>query len=331
MKITFFERKFNANVISIEKLFDIIKGNLINRSIEIDVIKNPYNIRAMWKSLWFFKRKQGEINHITGDIHWASLLLDSDRLVLTIHDLVGLEDLKGVKKFLYYYIWFYFPIRKAKYITVISEKIKNDIIRLMPFASSKITVIPNCVTIPIKVPREKDKVNKVLIVGTRSNKNVERIIKALEGIPVHVYIVGKLSESQSDLIKKININFNNYINISDSDLERLYDDSDILCFVSLYEGFGLPILEAQARSCIVITSNISPMIEIAGGGAIFVDPTNVDEIREALIVLINDKEKRNQLINLGYNNVLNYLPSVITDQYLKIYKLISKTYKKSNF
>lgn len=324
MKVTFFERKFNADVISIEKLFNIIRKNLENKAVNIEIKNNPYSLKEMWKSMIYFKNNQGKINHISGDIHWAIFLLDRKRVVLTIHDLVGLEDLSGLKKILYYYIWIYFPIKKAKYITVISQKVKNDIIELIPSAESKLRIIPNCVTIEIKPPIQKKEVKKILIVGTRHNKNIERIILAMKGIDLELSIVGKLTVLQQTLLQENNIAFKNFININDEDLKVLYDKSDILCFVSLYEGFGLPILEAQARSCNVITSNISPMKDVAGKGAILVNPTNVEEIRTAILELILEPNKRDNLIQLGYENVQKYSPDAIAKKYIEVYKLIEQ-------
>jgi glycosyltransferase involved in cell wall biosynthesis len=88
--------------------------------------------------------------------------------------------------------------------------------------------------------------------------------------------------------------------ISDNELAALYLRSAGLIFASLYEGFGLPILESQRLGCPVITSNLSCMPEVAGEGAILVDPTSVDDIRNALLALC--KEKPDALIALGRQN-----------------------------
>ena len=76
--------------------------------------------------------------------------------------------------------------------------------------------------------------------------------------------------------------FKNKINISEEELQQIYFESDILCFPSLYEGFGLPILEAQASEVAVITSNISPTKEVAGKGAILVNPLDKNEIKKSI-------------------------------------------------
>ena len=115
--------------------------------------------------------------------------------------------------------------------------------------------------------------------------------------------------------------YNNFINISEEELLNYYDKADVLCFPSLYEGFGLPVLEAQARNCAVITSNISPLKEIAGNGAILVNPYNVQEIREALEILENEKIRLNLIIK-GKDNLKNYLPEIIAQKYMLLYQKI---------
>jgi glycosyltransferase involved in cell wall biosynthesis len=324
MEIHFFERKIVEGQLSIEKLFSVLYRQLEDKKINFKVIKNPYSLSQFWKSLFFFKNQQGDINHITGDIHWACLFLDKNKTILTIHDLVGLYQYTGIKKWLYYILWVYLPIKKLKYITVISEKTKQEVLKYMPSAEKKIHVISNFVIIPIlenTTATCQDKI-RVLVVGTRSNKNIERILQALINIDVKITIIGELEESHEHIIKANNMQINSVNNISDDELIEKYYQSDILLFPSLYEGFGLPILEAQAQNCCVITSNISPMKEIAGGAAILVDPFSVEEIRNAVIKLVNSKEERKNLLEKGKENVMTYSPEKISHQYINLYNKI---------
>lgn len=326
MKVHYFFRQFHPHQTSIEKLFNIIiiavkKNNMIIKKIENEY---DFSLKGIFSTLLFFRKNQAEINHITGDIHWAAFALDSKRTVLTIHDLVGLHSLSGLKKKLFYYFWVYLPIKKLKYITVISEKTKNEIIALIPEAEKKITVIPNALTVEI-VPTVLDKKNKVphiLIVGTRSNKNIERTFKALRDLDIFLNIIGPLSVDQENLLSVYKINYSNVINISDDELNEFYDAADILCFPSVYEGFGLPILEAQARNCAVITSNISPMKEVALDSALLVNPESVSEIREAVIKLLNDPKMKEELIKKGKENITKFSVESVAKQYLDLYKKI---------
>lgn len=328
MKINYFFRRYNHNQISIEKLFDAIIHHIKKNNVDIKKIGNPFpfSLSGIIKSLIFFRKNQGQINHITGDIHWASLVLDSDTTILTIHDLVGMREYTGAKKWLYYIFWVLLPIKKLKYITTISEKTRNEILELIPSAAPKINVIPNLLTIDY-LPNnflKKNKVLNVLIIGTRSNKNIERIFEASLDKNIELTIVGELMPIHREKLKKYDIVYHNFINVSESELLNCYDNADVLCFPSLYEGFGLPILEAQARNCAVITSNISPMKEVAGDGAILVNPNCIQEIQKALDILKNE-EVRLELISKGKENIKNYLPEIIAQKYMSLYQKILNT------
>ena len=109
------------------------------------------------------------------------------------------------------------------------------------------------------------------------------------------------------------------------DIINLYKIADIVTFVSKYEGFGVPILEAQATGRPVITSNLSPMKEVAGKGAIFVDPYNVEDIRVAVKTIIFDAEFRQKLVKQSLENVKKYSAKSIAEKYIQLYKQINKT------
>jgi glycosyltransferase involved in cell wall biosynthesis len=101
-----------------------------------------------------------------------------------------------------------------------------------------------------------------------------------------------------------------------------YVECDIMTFVSTYEGFGMPILEAQSTGRVVITSNISSMPEVAGLGAHLVDPMDVTSIRNGIVKLINNSTYRNELIANGYENIKRYNPDLIASMYEDIYCVV---------
>lgn len=324
MKVHFFERKPAQTFVSIEKLFSVLRLQLNELGVLTISFKNPYSLKNMLQSLWYFRKNQGEINHITGDIHWVALALNPKRTVLTIHDLAGLQYLTGIRKKIYYYLWIYLPIRKLNYITVISEKTKNEIVQLLPWASPKITVIPNCLTIPFPENFVKDDndIPKLLIVGTRSNKNVENALKAVKDISCELFIVGDITKEQKNYLDEHKITNTIYSEIDEDGLIQLYKNADVLLFPSLYEGFGLPILEAQAYQCAVITSDISPLKEVAGNGAVLVNPFAVDEIANAIVKLLENDKLKKELIQNGLQNVKKYEPKLIAQCYLDLYQKI---------
>ena len=134
-------------------------------------------------------------------------------------------------------------------------------------------------------------------------------------------IVGRLSATQEALLKEHKIPYKNYINIEEEALLALYKKADILLFVSYYEGFGLPILEAQAQNVLVVTSSIAPMDKLCGGGGLLVDPYSVVAIRQAIQALLeaSDTEKL-ALIAKGKQNLIKYTATAVAEQYITLYK-----------
>ena len=111
----------------------------------------------------------------------------------------------------------------------------------------------------------------VLQVGTGWNKNVERVAEALRGTACRLEIVGSLSETQRTALHGSGVPFRELGRVGDEELVAAYHRCDLLIFASVYEGFGMPIVEAQAVGRVVITSNCSSMPEAAGDGALLVD------------------------------------------------------------
>jgi len=108
---------------------------------------------------------------------------------------------------------------------------------------------------------------------------------------------------------------------------QAYINCDMLCFVSTYEGFGLPIIEAQACGRVVITSNNASMPEIANNGALLVNPLDVNDIKNGINLLINNSKLREELISKGIENVKRFQPEIIANQYQQLYdSILVKTF-----
>jgi len=329
MIVTYYHRRPLKGYYSIEKVFRDIRKALpdeiryrvaIAKYESCGILKRFYNcIEAIFR--------QGDVNHITGDIHYVSIFLKRKKTVLTIHDCVSLRRLKGLKKWILYFFWYWLAEKRCKYITTGSESTKKELLEYLKCNPDKIHVIPNPISedfqyVPFNFNSEKP---TILQIGTRPNKNLKKVAEALRGISCRMAIIGSLSQEQLRILKEFNIDYSSFEDISDKDLFSLYIKSDIVIFVSTYEGFGMPILEAQAIGRPLITSNVFSMPEVAGEGACLVDPYNTPNIREALIKIINDSDYRDKLIINGLKNVERFRPKFIVDRYIELYNKLART------
>lgn len=330
MKIVYLNRKFDKNEISIEKVFSKIKEVINNKKIDYVEIENPYRngILNLFKTIFYYRSitNKNDIVHITGQIHYAAIGLKTKKIIITVHDLGLYRNLSKLRLYFFKLFWIYLPFKKAKFIVAISEKTKEEIVNIMPSVKNKVIVIPNFVTIGIDYKNiDKPKNNKILIVGTRSNKNLVRSIEALEGLDIELVIIGILDYELRNKLNNFNINYKNYYNVSESELKMFYKESNILLFASIYEGFGLPILEGQASNCIVVTSNIVPMSEVAGEYSILVDPYSIESIREGVIKAINlTFDERLQMIMYAKENLSKYQLENVCNQYIDLYEKLNK-------
>ena len=334
MKVSLFYRKsFKYGNYSIEKVFNTIfpylQGHLsINKKVIPFYTKGFFN--RLVNSLYSFFN-QGDINHITGDVHYLALFLNSNRTLITIHDLIIIHRNKGIKRFIYYYIWYYLPIKKAKYITVISNQIKKELLHYFPWSENKIKVIYNPNTLKLNKKNNSNlgsifyKFNPVILhIGVTENKNIENTAISLKRIKCHFRIIGKLSNIQILFLNNLEISYSYVYNLSEDELFNEYNNADIVSFISTYEGFGLPIIEAQSMGKPCITSNCSSMPEIAGNGACIVNPYNINNIYNGFLKMINDDNYRNNIIIEGFQNIKKFDPFIISQQYIDLYKKIIK-------
>lgn len=255
------------------------------------------------------------------------------KTVITVHDL-GAEYLPfthQLKQILYLKVMTHYQLQTATKIIAVSESTKRDLVKKAGLPSEKISVIYE--DIDKKVFRKlsidilRDILNKYklrrkkyfLFVGTvQPRKNLERLIASFkqfldrqQGEEISLVLVGqkgwqseniyKLAQ-QDSLAGKVRF----LGRVPDEDLAGLYGGAIALTYPSLFEGFGLPILEASSCGCPVITSNTSSMPEVAGRAGILVDPLNSEEITEAMLKLYTNDIFRNNLIDKGYINLKRF-------------------------
>lgn len=321
-RIAFFTRKpIQGFHYSIENTLNEVRAGLSKSGKwEIDLIEMPCYSKGFIPRLklvlfaWFHKHA---MNHIIGDIYFIALLLPGKSLVITIHDVLFLYPKKGISWLILWFFWVYLPVLKAKSIIAISNHTKNEIIRYTGCNAKKIKVIP-CLISSNFTSSSKDFNHQypvILHIGTAWNKNLSNHIQAVKGIPCLLKIVGKLSENHRLELFSAGINFENLVQLSDHEILSLYHSCDILLFASLAEGFGLPILEAQCVGRAVITSNMGAMAEVAGKGALLVDPLSVESIHNGLISIIHNDSVRELCIAEGFKNTHKYGRSFILAQH----------------
>ena len=332
MNITLLFRRDGVGY-SIENLFRGIVGQLDgSNENELQIVTAPcisHNLANVWKNIVRVRAYRNRAVHVTGDIHYAAIALRAKRTLLTIHDCVLLERNRSrpIRFALFWLLWYYWPIRKAGIVTTVSEQTRRDLCRYVGKMATKIKVIPNNYD-PAFVhnPQPFDTDQPTLLhIGTAPHKNLNRLIDAIEGLSCRLVIVGKLSKSETDKLGRCRIDYQNHVAISRPELVALYNRCDLVTFVSLYEGFGMPIIEAQAVGRPVVTSQLSPMTEVGGvDGACYVDPADVATIRQGILRVWQDAPYRNQLIQAGARNAECYTVAKIAAQYAALYEQLNQ-------
>jgi glycosyltransferase involved in cell wall biosynthesis len=229
-------------------------------------------------------------------------LLASGKQIITIHDLIPLYY-PEVAKHQYKYYKYFMPLllKKAHKVICISENTKEDLLKFYNINESKVKMIYNGYD---KELFNEENVNEgtlkkynidypymVMVGASYPHKNLHSAIKAFKELKdkkgCKLIIIGKTCayiEKLVALTKKLNLEreviFLGYV--EDEDLKTLYNKSKAFVYPTLYEGFGLPILEAAACDTLVLCSNNSCLPEVAGDGAIMFNPESIEEIREAM-------------------------------------------------
>lgn len=310
---------------SMERVFEDVCSAL-PADIDVTIVRLPFESRGIVRrvrNLAFTARLQPEVVHVTGDVHYCCLAVRRKRCVLTVHDLSSLHRLVGLRKQLYFLCWFRLPTWWAARITTVSRATRDELLRSLPGRAPKVSVVPNPVKtsflVAERAPAER-RLARVLVVGTAPNKNLERVVTALEGAPVQLRIVGPVTSHQRHQLQRSGLAYEAVERLSDDELIREYTESDLLVFVSTYEGFGLPIVEAQAAGLPVVTSDLSAMRETAGDGALLVDPFDVLAIRDAVARLLDSSELARSLVEKGRRNAEHFSPPAIAALYARIYR-----------
>nr|WP_085858202.1 glycosyltransferase family 1 protein [Klebsiella pneumoniae] len=238
-----------------------------------------------------------------------------NRTAITIHDLnhIDIDFNSSVLKRLYYNLVLKRACRKARVILTVSEFSKKRICEWAKINQDKVKVVGNGVSKEFNLEVNGLKENYILSVGNRKkHKNEIAVLNAFcsANIPeaVMLYFTGERSEELLNHAKKLNIS--NRIKfmgrVDNETLAKLYKGANMLLFPSLYEGFGLPVIEAMACGTPVITSNVTSLPEIAGDAALLVDPINHGDISLAIEKIYYDIALRQKLVEEGLKQVKKF-------------------------
>jgi glycosyltransferase involved in cell wall biosynthesis len=219
--------------------------------------------------------------------------------------------------------------RWAKKIIAVSENTKKDLMQLYKVPERKITVVyEGCANNPkdqnsnLKSTTQISRPCILFIGRLEERKNIVGIIKAFEvlkeqyKIPHKLILAGKFGYGEQkirDEIKNVNcakdIILTGYV--SEEEKRNLLKDADVFLFPTFYEGFGLPVLEAQSAGCPVVAGSNSSIPEVVNleaelPSAVLINPSNAEEIADAAYKLISDENLRNDIIKRGYENVKRF-------------------------
>lgn len=227
--------------------------------------------------------------------------------------------------------------KKSDLIFSVSESTKKDIIKRFGIDKNKIKVINEGIENNFKLIKNKKELDKTLDKlniklpfifysgEITPRKNIWRILKSFNKIknkiPHNLYLTGGKIKNSKDILNYIEDNLKNRVKIlgyvSEKDLINLYNLADLYLYPSLYEGFGLPILEAQTCGCPVLTSNKTSCPEVAGKGALIINPYSETEIEKGILEILNNKKYKKELIKNGFENIKRFSWKKTADKILE--------------
>lgn len=268
--------------------------------------------------------------------------------VLTVHDLI-FERFPAYHKLKNYaYLKLAMPLycRRASAIITVSQCTKNDLVGLYSVPADKITVIPEAADVRFG-PRDEGAIERVriryglperyiLAVGTiEPRKNLGRLADACgpifaEGLADALVLVGSKGwlyegffQTVEDLEWKERVILPGYV--EDADLAAVYSGAMVTAQPSLYEGFGLPMLEAMACGCPVCASNVSSLPEVGGDAALYFEPTDTASITEVLRRILSDADLRQELEERGLARALAFSWERTARLTLALYEQVMQT------
>lgn len=264
------------------------------------------------------------------------------KTVLTVHDLIFMRhpELFGRINAWIYTRKIRYACRVATRIVAVSTQTKNDIVELLGVDAQRIEVIPQSCNAIFRQQASADEIERVrqtyslperymLYVGTvEPRKNILTAIKAIheQNIDIQLVVVGRKTSYYTNQIAPYvaahgleqRIIFPKFV--PDADMPALYQGAWAFIYPSIYEGFGIPIVEAITSGLPVITSQGGCFEETGGDACLYVPPTDVQAMGDAIRKLLNNSELRQQLVQRGREHIQRFSPEHIAEQYINLYK-----------
>jgi glycosyltransferase involved in cell wall biosynthesis len=323
---------------------------------------NPFEFHiahVRWGLPWYLFRSHKMIHSQDPDIFWGAQNLLPHKLsrhipsIITIHDCVHRLGLAYAPSMLYNSLHRYFlpkAIRRSAKILAVSNFVADEIRRYHSVAPNQVEVTPLGVArsyfrdqikieeIPKIVERYQIQIPFILGVGTlEPRKNLKTLLQAFGQLPSNLQnkyqlvLVGKSGWRQSEFKRYLQtiptvsrVRLTGYV--PESDLPPLYASAEMFVFPSLYEGFGLPVLEAMAAGCPVISSNSSSLKEVVGSSGLVLNPHSpAEDWGKAMTRLALSSELRKDLRTRGLNQAKKFSWELCADRTVQIVASIARS------
>ena len=332
MKIAIDARMINSSGIG-RYLQNLIPYILEKHEITLLGIKNELKLFSSFAQVQVIEmesdiysiKEQIELNQKIPDcdLFWSPhyniplLPIKAKKRMVTIHDVYHLAfyDTLSFSQKMYAKLLINQAVKKSDVILTVSNFSKNEIIKYTQ-TKKNIEVVYNGVDENLINNKKIDKENYILYVGNvKPHKNLVRALKAFKKIDnqnLIFKIVGKKDNfiTKDTEVEQLAIELGNRVEftgyVEDSKLVELYKKAKIFLFPTLYEGFGIPPLEAQACGTPVICSNVASLPEVGGESVLYCDPCDINDIADKITLLLEDKSLQNELIQKGYENLKRF-------------------------
>ncbi len=299
----------------------------------------------LWRSYWLGKNLEKDrldIYHGLSNEIPFKLPDRKVRSVVTIHDLIFMrhpEWYKPIDRWIY--------IRKARHacncadrIIAISRQTRSDIQEFLGTSPDKIDVVyQGCDPVfysPVDESRKKQLAGKyglpstyLLYVGTiEPRKNLLKVIQALQmdSLDIPLIVIGRVTPYVEKVMQFIRAHSMDHVrflkDVPNEDLPGIYQMADIFIYPSLFEGFGIPILEALASRTPVITTKGSCFPEAGGENSVYVDPGNPEELSANIRKLLNDSKLKEIMRTAGFEHALRFREEIIADNIMEVYRKV---------